>query len=456
MTKKFITFLSLTLLIVFTTMGFSCTSSQPTVAAPVTLKYWRVWDDQENFTDIINAYHSLHPNVTIEYKKLRYEEYEQALLEAWAEDRGPDIFSIHNTWLKKYQNKISPLPAQTTINYQTTNKTWFKTDTTVTNKITPTLTARQLKDNFVATVYDDVYFDNNIWGLPLSVDTLVMFYNRDLLTAAGVATPPTNWLDLQKATFKITKKSKDDTITVAGAALGTGKNISRSFDILSLLIMQNGGKMVDANNNPSFNTLPAELRGRTETPGEGALTFYTDFANPTKEVYSWNTQMPNSLDAFVSGKVGFFFGYAYQWPLIKTQAPNLNLGISSVPQVDSNYPVNYANYWVETTAKKIDNTKLNWAWDFIQFATNAKQVTGYLNRAQKPTALISLIDKQKENEDLRPFAEQLLTAKSWNRGQNPNLAEQYFIEMIDSVVSKQTTIKAALDLAASKIKQTIR
>ncbi|MEK7511954.1 MAG: hypothetical protein AAB575_02965, partial [Patescibacteria group bacterium] len=63
------------------------------------LVWWRVWDNEDAVSDLIKAYKQVHPNVTIEYKKFRYDEYEKELLEALAEDRGPDIFSIHNTWM---------------------------------------------------------------------------------------------------------------------------------------------------------------------------------------------------------------------------------------------------------------------------------------------------------------------------------------------------------------------
>src|SRR6056297_3476762 len=69
----------------------------------ITLNYWRVFDGQDDFKEIIEKYNAIHPNITIKYRKLRYDEYENEILHALAEDRGPDIFSIHNTWVKKYQ-----------------------------------------------------------------------------------------------------------------------------------------------------------------------------------------------------------------------------------------------------------------------------------------------------------------------------------------------------------------
>jgi ABC-type glycerol-3-phosphate transport system substrate-binding protein len=55
-----------------------------------------------------------------------------------------------------------------------------------------------------------------------------------------------------------------------------------------------------------------------------ALNFYTDFANPVKEVYSWNNTLDNSVNAFASGKLAIMFGYSYHLETIKALSPKLN------------------------------------------------------------------------------------------------------------------------------------
>ena len=116
---KKITILCL-LAIFLITSGFGCKKPDNKVieaAKPITLVYWRVFDGPDAFDEIIANYKLQHPFINIEYRKLRYEEYEKELLNALAEDRGPDIFSIHNTWIKKYKTKIEPMPETTTMAY---------------------------------------------------------------------------------------------------------------------------------------------------------------------------------------------------------------------------------------------------------------------------------------------------------------------------------------------------
>ena len=101
--------------------GLKCTKG-PTraeleAAKPVTIKWWRVFDEKGSVKPIIDAYRALHPNVSIEYRKIRFDEYEKELLNALAEDRGPDIISLHNTWIPEYLPKLAPMPPTVTIPY---------------------------------------------------------------------------------------------------------------------------------------------------------------------------------------------------------------------------------------------------------------------------------------------------------------------------------------------------
>jgi len=454
MIKK-ITLLSL-LLILILASGFGCkTVSKDTATAtkPITLTFWQSYDDSDAFSEIISKYQILHPNITIDYKKLRYEEYENELLNAWAEDRGPDIFAIQNTWIKKYESKIIPMPDSITMAYMVSTGT-IKKEMVPQLQTVKSLTIRDLKNNFADVVAGDVILeDGKIYGLPLSIDTLALYYNRDLLNNAGITNAPRYWnKEFQQSIKKLSKQDPKKGLIQAGVALGTSKNINRFSDILSVLMMQNGAIMLNGSQ-VMFQSIPQNM-SNNYNPGLEALRFYTDFANPAKEVYSWNNDMPNSLEAFTSGNLAMFFGYSFNLDQIRAQAPKLNFGIAKLPQIEGNpMEINFANYWVDSVSKKSKNP--NEAWDFIQFMTKEENAKLYLAKTKKPTALKSLIASQKDNEDLGVFAEQILSAKSWYHGKSISDAESAIGEMINFALTATDRLQDILNDGAVKVQQTI-
>ncbi|MEK9130135.1 MAG: extracellular solute-binding protein [Patescibacteria group bacterium] len=442
--------------IFLTTTGFGCKFLSKEIreaTKPVEINYWRVSDNetvsQNNFSDLINNYRVLHPNINIIYKELRSKEYEEELLNAWAEDRGPDIFSIRNTWVGKYKNKILPMPKELIIpQIITTGAVKKESKIVIQSKITPSL--KLLKNKFIDIFYKDAIREEQVYGLPLSTDSLVLYYNKDILNNANIPLPPSTWSEFIEMIPSVTIIDKDGNIIQAGTALGTAKNITNATDILSLLMMQNGTKMVDENNRAIFNTSPQNQENII--PGEQALLFYSDFANPIKETYTWNDAMPQALDSFIQGKLAFYFGYSGDLSQIQSQAPKLNFAIAPMLQIEKNSEINYADYWLETVSKK--TRYQNEAWDFILFITQEEQAQSYLEKTKKPTALRLLIKKQMEDYDLSIFAKQVLTAQSWYRGNAGDSIKKIFGDLIDETLRGGTEIKILLNLTAEKINQT--
>lgn len=429
------------------TAGLSCTllgpSEDEALFKPVTLEYWRVFDTSDTLDEISGAYSKLHRNVTINYRTFRFEEYEQALLDAFAEDRGPDIFSIPNSWVSRYDTKILPMPRAMKVGYVQIK---VKDEPPVRSTgVTEVYTAKQIQTLFVEVVGRDVIRqdkkgENIVLGLPYSVDVLTLFFNRDLLNNESIDSPPTNWTEFEEAVKAITKIDEEtQKILQSGAAFGGGKTIQRAPDIISMLMMQNGAEMT-RNGAVVFDR--AAIGGMQEqegSPAVNALQYYTDFASAEKDYYTWNDEeAQDSFEAFSQGKTAFFFGYSYHDQILKQKAPRLRYGVVPVPQIGYPNPrVTYANYWIETVSRKTRYPQ--YAWDFLKFSTQKERVEGYLKRTRKPTALRSLVEAQKKDEELEPFASQLLFARSWYQGKNPRLMERAFTDMISDILLNAKT-----------------
>ncbi|MFH1890474.1 MAG: hypothetical protein ABIJ91_02835 [Candidatus Kuenenbacteria bacterium] len=461
--QKFKLTITALIAILLLTSGFGC--KQGNLAAvndlkkPITLKYWRVFDSSDSFSEIIGDYKYLHPNVNIEYRKLRYDEYEKALIEAWAEDRGPDIFAIHNTWVGEYESKILPMPETIKLPYVVSRNKKTEAIEEADYKQVKALNPIDIRNNFAETVYQDVVRNAKIFGLPLSVDTLALFYNRTMFDNGQIAKIPNTWVEVKEAVRRLTLQNDQGEIVQSGIALGTNNNINRYSDVLSLLMMQNGTEMVDESGRMAIFDQPSSFStDKNYRPGQEATRFYTDFAMPAKEVYSWNEDMPEASQAFISERLAMMLGYSYQLPLIKTQGVRLNIGVAEVPHINSDgtdalgSKVNFASYWVETVAKKTENA--DYAWDFLMFAVSENEAIKYLKKTKKPTALRALIEGQMQDADIKPFANQVLTAKTWYHGNDADAAENAFGEMIGTVLKGKNTIEEAIHYAVQKVNLT--
>lgn len=434
---------------------------------PITLEYWTVFNSPDDYSGVIADYQSVHPNIRVNVKKFRFEEYEPMLLNALAEDRGPDLFSVHNTWVPEYRPKLLPLPSTTTLAQEIVTGT-IKKETSVQLRTTRSINEFDLRSAFIEQVYKDVYLpelvrvgedvqvgNRAIYGLPIAFDTLVLFYNRDLLDNAGIAQPARTWHEFQEQVVRMARFDSQGNILTAGTALGTGDNVPRSVDILATLMMQNGAKMITDDGRVNFHNIPDELRGQRSTvPGEEAMQFYASFANPNQSNYTWNAKQIDGFEAFLQGKVGYFFGYNYHVEQIKALAPKLNFGISYLPQIQGNPQVHFANYWVESVSRRTRQPDA--AWDFLQFMTSATETEKFLAQTKKPTARRDLVLVQQDDPDLFIFASQLLTSVSWYNGNDAAAMEDIMKKLMADALAGTADLDDLLKLAAERVQQTLR
>ena len=447
-----------TVFLLLTTMGVGCkglSAEQQAAVKSVKLTYWTIYNDVDQLEELAGEYKKIRPYVTVEVRQIRYEEFDNLFSNALADDLGPDIVSMYIRWLRQYYNRLSPMPS--TVNVARVFKKGKYTDEVEVVIDTNNMpTERDIKTQYVSSVYENAVVNGEVYGLPLAVDSLAVFYHKDLLDKANISEPPQNWDEFVEAVKKTTKFNSNGDIIQSGTALGTVQNIDASFDLLSLFMMQSGVKM-SSGNAVTFSS--GLSRPEPSNPTFKALQFYTDFARPTKDVYTWNDQMENALTEFVRGKVVFYFGYAYDLPRIRARAPQMNLEVLPMFQLNPEDPKNVANYWLESVVKKSKHQ--DEAWDFVRFITSAQNVKKYTEAVSRPSPYRSQIAEQQEDVQLVPFASQSLFAENWYRGRNIDVATEAFNELVTGYMAPYDTSKPLerdarlLINAATRVQQTM-
>lgn len=393
-----------------------------TEAPEVALTFWGI-DDKSVIDKVIESYKRVRPTVRVEYQRIKEEEYKGAVLDALAAGAGPDILMIRNHWLPKEKNKLAEvLPTQFNI--------------------------AQLRDNFPKVVEEDFTSGGRIYALPLYIDTMALLYNRRILDELGIVKPPADWEEFRNLVPQVTLYDLEGGIDRAAAAIGgSERNIDKASDLLQLLMLQNGTRMVTDNfSGASF----ADVTHGA--PGLKAFNFYLQFSDSSSSYYTWNSEQPNSLEAFAREKVAMIFNYHSSVSKIKAKSPFLDFRVAPMIQVKSakGVPVvNYADYWGVAVSKQ--SRAPAWAWDFIVFFTTQSDIARiYMDGTGRPPALRSLIKEKLNDPDLGIFAKQALTAESWYQIDEDKV-RRIFNEAIEGVLTGRFDSKKALAQAEKRI-----
>ncbi|MCR4275298.1 MAG: extracellular solute-binding protein [Candidatus Wolfebacteria bacterium] len=379
------------------------------------LIFWGV-DDVSAYQTVIDNYSKFYNRkVQIQYQQIPEADFENTFVRAVAKNQGPDILMFHNSWLIKQGDLLAPA-----------------TDAQI--------SLANIRQLFPQVVEKDFTYQSKVYALPLYLDTLALFYNKDIFNANAVVFPPANWSDFTNLATRLTKKQANGQILQSGAAIGSSdKNIVNATDVLNTLMLQYGSLIVD----PSF--MRTDFSGKATS----AFDFYTGFAKPASSNYVWNQNLGNSFDLFSQGQAAMIFGYANQISYLKQKNPLLNFEVASMPQADPSNPKNYAAYWGLAVSSKSANSEL--AWSFIKYLTTDPQNSlTYLQATKRPPALKILIKQYQNDPDLNVFANQALAATSWYQPDSDQTS-QIFSSAVESVLSGQLTSGRALEKAASQI-----
>jgi len=404
---------------------------------PITLEYWRLWDDSSIFDQYIKDYQSEHPNITIEVKKIEIKpgydvySYQRDIIKLIADGAGPDMFIIHDSWLPYQINQIAPMPSGL-------------------------MSLQEYKDTFPDVVQQDFVDNSKIYGIPYGIDNLMLFYNTDIFAEKKIKQPPRTLQELVDLVPKLTEKDSRGRIVRSAISLGGAEGVPRASDILAALMMQYGAEMTSADRQTTTFNLPAPGSNPPFFSGQEALAYYTQFANPVSPLYTFtdakdtagNRLFPSDVQAFMEGKTAMMINYAYQVKNIQQFAPKLRFETAPLPQRQLQNPVTMTNYWGETVSKNSQHP--NEAWDFIKFMANKSNQSRLLRDAGYVSARKDLRDNLSGRRYYGTVATQISYSQSWYRQNTPDV-EAIFARMINSVVNDKVSPAIAVETAARDI-----
>lgn len=252
--------------------------------------------------------------LSITYVLKEPEKMQTELVNALASGKGPDIFMMAPGEVAENIDRLYIIP------YTSYPNTIYK-------------------NNFIEA--GDIFLTSQgILALPLFVNPMIMFYNRDILTSNYITKPPTTWEELSQKVPLLTQKDDASKIKQATIALGTTNNFSYARDVIILRLLQLGNPITKQQTDGWLSTLT------NDQSLMNTLAWFTSFSTTTDPNYSWNTSLPKDRDYFTAGNMAFYLGYPTEINEIKQKNPNLNFAITMVPQEkDTGKKVNYGQLY---------------------------------------------------------------------------------------------------------------
>lgn len=357
---------------------------------------------------------------TVSYVQKSAENFDAVLANAIASGVGPDLVLISQEELLAERSKLTVIPFSV-------------------------ISQRTYLDTFLP--IDELFLtDKGTYGIPLVVDPLVLYYNRTLLSSAGVAQAPATWEAVTGLAPRLTLKPGGQ-IMRSALAFGEYANIPAARGIVSLLLFQSGSSITTLSSGSVRSALTTSANGDTfgVSPAESALNFYTQFADPAKTVYSWNRSLQDARQAFIAGDLVLYVGYASEAPFLAAANPNLDFDMAKVPQPSTSQSrTTFGRAYAFAIPKATKN--YGGALTVARTLAGKDQVTPVSRKLSMAPAQRALLIPASDDRFQAVFYPEALIAKGW-LSPLPSVTDGIFAAMIGNITSGRLSVRDALEKA---------
>lgn len=370
--------------------------------------------------------------ISLVYTQKNPETFESDMVEALAAGNAPDLFLLPDSILLKQQNKLFKIPYT---NYP----------------------QRDFKNNFIEGS-EILLTKDGSWGLPFMVDPLVLYWNRSKLNNAGLGNPPEYWDNFIDIVPKLVVRDSSLAIQDAAVSLGEYSNIKNAKSIFLTLLIQAGNPVVslttDVNGKEKYQATFADRFGFPVRPADAALTFFAQFSNPTKDVYTWNRSLPNSDEMFLANDLAFYFGFASEYKNILQKNPNLNFDVAVLPQSKSSETKKtIANFQFLTISKNAKNIANAYSAIKVLTSKDAQEILAKIS--DLPPVRRDLLSLPQDDSVTETFNKSALISKAF-LDPDPAQTSEIISEMIESFTSSRSRLTEAVDRAGQRMLNLIK
>lgn len=292
-------------------------------AEPVTLTWWQFRTDRETrplIDSLVQKFEKRYPKIKVAVTDLTWEAGHDKIAIAFGADAAPDVIEFGSDWVPEFI---------------TAGKLYDLTDSVA-----------DLKEQLLR--WEPVTRNERLYGVPWTLGTRVLFYNRTLLQKAGFTGPPQSWSELLL---------QARTINALGSQIyGFGANANerhRLYKKFLPFLWANGGQILADDQSRSLLDEPRSV---------AALEFYTKLCDAG--LMATQTELD---DTFCAGRLGFVISGDWLLKRLTKTPPAFEFGTALLPRPrsDSGPPASFAGG--EYLAVNAKTKNLSAALAFLRF-----------------------------------------------------------------------------------------
>ena len=266
---------------------------------------------ETDMNQVIQQFNPQARKYTVSYKEIPEAQFNKTLLEALASGTGPDLIIAPHQIILSNASRLYPFP-------------------------TASLSEKNFKDTYVdgATVF---WTQGGALALPVSVDPLVLFYNRTLFSKHGLANPPTYWDEVVSMVTPLTIPDNRGGFVESAIALGAS-NVPNMKDIIMATVGQLGQVPV-LTSYQTDGTVYRTVTANTPIQEQGevyplatTVRFFTQFADPLKSTFTWSQFGGAADDLFVAEKLAMYIRHASELATLRARNPKADFEMTYLPQ----------------------------------------------------------------------------------------------------------------------------
>jgi multiple sugar transport system substrate-binding protein len=172
--------------------------------------------------DNINLFRENYPDISVKLSDFAWPAFHETMVNRFQSKTPTDVAYNGGNWLEEFAAAKWVVPLEDHFDWVT-----------------------GYKDKVLGFAWQDMTYNDKVYGLPYYADTITFMYNEKILSDVGISAPPQTWEEVTEQSIAL--KAKGIEFPFAYEFANTLPNVSEAF---ASMVFGRGGELIDEEQNP--------------------------------------------------------------------------------------------------------------------------------------------------------------------------------------------------------------